>query len=703
MKQLLQHFSTGKLEVLETPLPNVPAGHVLIQTNTSLISAGTEKMLVDFAKSSLLEKARKQPERVKQVLNKVKTDGLATTYNAVKNKLDTPIPLGYCNVGTVIEVGEGITEFKAGDRVASNGSHAEVVWVPKNLCAHIPDEVSDEDATFTVIGAIGLQGIRLLDPTLGETVVVLGLGLIGQLSVQILKANGCNVIGIDTNPEKVNELKAAGITALHLTNTEAMISELNKLYPEGVDSVLITASTASSDPLHLSAQVCRHRGKVVLVGVIGNEWSRNDFYKKEIQFQVSCSYGPGRYDINYEQNGLDYPIGHVRWTEQRNFSAILTLLKEDKLSVSSLVTHKFNFSEVETAYNTLTSDPKTIGILLNYTDAKPELKKTLSLEQAPTPTSNLKISIIGAGNFTKCTLLPELKKVQKEFPFTFHTLMSNQGSSSTYLGKKYKFNYSSTNLNDILESDTDLVIITTQHNSHAEIALQCIRANKHVFVEKPLCLNESELNDIKAALKEHPNVQLIIGFNRRFSPHTIALQKGLSETQPMSIVLETNAGHIPNDHWTQSLKDGGGRIIGEAIHFIDLARHLTKSAIKSINTVAMAGNSPCPDTVSISLKFENGSIATIHYLANGHKQYPKETVTLYQAQNIAKIDNYKSLKTHGFKNTPASKKKQDKGHYNLLKHTLTCISNGSVAMPFSEIEDVHKATFTAHQQALNCQ
>ena len=701
MKQLLQHFSTGKLDILETPLPKVLTGHVLIQTSASLISAGTEKMLVDFAKSSLIEKARKQPDRVKQVLNKVKTDGLVTTYNAIKNKLDTPIPLGYCNVGIVKEVGTNVTEFKIGDRVASNGSHAEYVCVPKNLCALIPDSVSDEEATFTVIGAIGLQGIRLLDPTLGETVLVIGLGLIGQLSVQILQANGCNVIGIDTNINKVNELQEQGITAYHLTDTEEMILSLQEQYPNGIDSVLITASTSSSEPLHLAAQACRQRGKVVLVGVIGKEWARSDFYTKEIQFQVSCSYGPGRYDINYEQKGLDFPIGFVRWTEQRNFSTILNLLKEQKLSIQSLITHKYDFSDVSSAYSTLTSDPSTIGILLSYTNPQPITEKTLQLLQTPKKKESLSISIIGSGNFTKCTLLPELKKLQKSQAISFHTLLSSQGSSSTHLGKKYGFHYSSTDIEALLTSDTDLIIITTQHNTHAAIALKCINAGKHVFVEKPLCLTSSELTDIKAALEKQPQVQLIVGFNRRFSPHIQALKKGINPAQPQSLIFETNSGHIPNDHWTQNIEVGGGRIIGEAIHFMDLAQYLTASVITDVQTLAMNSSSTCPDTITISLRFENGSIATVHYFSNGNKQYPKEKVTVYQAQNIATIDNYKTLKKSGFKAVPTTKKKQDKGHSSLLRHTISSLLKGQVAMPFSEIEAIHLAAFNAHQQALS--
>jgi len=585
MKQILQNLRTGQTELTQVTVPRSKTGHLFIQTTTSLISAGTERMLIDFGKAGWIDKARQQPEKVQQALDKIRTDGLMPTLDAVRSKLDQPLPLGYCNVGKIAEGSQN------GKRMISNGPHAEYVCVPENLCAEIPDSVSDEEAAFAVVGAIGLQGVRLARPTLGENFVVTGLGLIGLLTVQILLANGCRVLGIDFDSAKCDLARQFGADAVDLSKGEnpidsAMIFSNNR----GVDGVLITAATKSNEPIHQAAQMCRKRGRIVLVGVTGLELNRSDFYEKELSFQVSCSYGPGRYDPEYEEKGYDYPIGFVRWTEQRNFEAILSLMASGKLNAKPLITHRFPYDKAEDAYLLISENREPyLGILLDYNESENIADRTVRLKDAESQNIKLKseppvAGIIGAGNFTGQVILPALQKTG----IRLKTIASGGGVSGTHLGKKFGFEESTTDTERIFaDNEINTVFITTRHNSHAQFVLKALEAGKHVFVEKPLCLTLQELEEIAAHFPSSPHpspLSLMVGFNRRFAPHIVRMKEMLeSVREPKSFVMTVNAGKIPLDHWTQDPEVGGGRIVGEACHFIDLLRFLSGTGIINSN------------------------------------------------------------------------------------------------------------------------
>lgn len=695
MKQLLQNFNTGLIELEETPLPRVKKGHLRIRSTISLISVGTEKMLVDFGKSNLLQKAKSQPEKVKQVLDKIKTDGLLTTYKAVKNKLDSPIPMGYSNVGIVDAVGEDVTDFKVGDRVVSNGCHAEYVIVPKNLCAKIPDAVSDEEASFTIVSSITLQGIRLLQPEIGQTIVVSGLGLLGLLGVKLLKANGCNVIGLDPNAEKRKIAESYGIKTLDPSD-QHVIENIHQLTQHnGADAVLITASTPSSAPLSQAAQACRKRGKVVLVGVLGNEWNRSDFYEKEISFQVSCSYGPGRYDSNYEINGIDYPIGYVQWTENRNFQSILTLLSQKQISVDDMLTSSYDFESAQDAYETILKDPNQIGVLLNY-NASPKKEDTISLNNSDTYTpSTPVIGLIGAGIFTQATLSPILKAFSKNKKVRLHTIASSSGLSSTKLGKKMGFENSTTNTESLFKNpDINTVIITTQSNTHARFVLESLKNKKHVFVEKPLCITHEELEAIKEEKAKHPELILMVGFNRRYSSHIQKIKPLLSNESPITMNFLVNAGELPENHWNHDINNGGLRIVQEGIHFIDLSNFLAGDLPESFTIEATDKLSINDDKFTLTLKYPSGSLATIHYWANGSKQFPKERITIFNQGTVIEVDNFR--KTKGYSTRSFSKhttSSQEKGHTQQLESFLNTIAGKENSV--IPIEDIFSATQTS--------
>ncbi|HSB96431.1 MAG TPA: zinc-binding dehydrogenase, partial [Spongiibacteraceae bacterium] len=499
MKQILQNLQTGETLVAEVPVPLVGRGALLIKTTRTLVSAGTERMLVDFGKGNFLQKARQQPDKVKQVLEKISTDGLQVTLEAVRNKLDTPLPLGYCNVGRLLETGAGVSGFVAGDRVISNGKHAEYVCVPKNLCAKIPDNVDDESAAFTVIGAIALQGIRLIAPTLGETVVVTGLGLIGLVAVQLLRAHGCRVIGIDFDASKIALARQFGAETVNLALGEDPVAAAMRYSKErGVDAVLITASTKSNEPIHQATAMCRKRGRIVLVGVVGMEMSRADFYEKELSFQVSCSYGPGRYDPEYEEKGQDYPVGFVRWTQQRNFEAILDMLADGRLDFKTLISHRFSIDSAPEAYN-LISDGNPLGVLLEYPerDAQASLERVIAItnhKPAAVAAGTAALGFIGAGNYASNILIPAFAKTGAQLL----SVSSASGVSSVHVAKKFGIRQASTDTQALLADPAiKAVAITTRHDSHAYWVGQALAANKHVFVEKPLALNSSQLDEIE--------------------------------------------------------------------------------------------------------------------------------------------------------------------------------------------------------------
>ena len=699
MKQIIQSFKTGETILEEIPAPTIRKGSVLIETTYSLVSLGTEKMLVEFGKSNLISKARQQPDKVKQVLDKIKTEGLLPTLEAVFNKLEQPLPLGYCNVGKVIAVGDGVSEFKIGDRVASNGQHAEIVCIPKNLVANIPDDVSDEEACFTVIGSIGLQGIRLLKPTLGETIVVIGLGLIGLITAQLLKANGCNVIGVDIDANKLDLCKRWGIIPFNPKDGDIVKFVEQHTKGIGADGVIITASNKSNDIISQAAKMSRKRGRIILVGVIGLNISRSEFYEKELTFQVSCSYGPGRYDEEYEQRGVDYPISLVRWTEKRNFEAILNSISSKKLRVNDLITEKVKLANFLEIYNSLGKN-NSIASILDYTYNQKEgtkLSNTILLENRSYNNSRGVIGIIGAGNFTKMTMLPALKESGAQNKY----IASAGGVNSTALAKKYHFSHSTTNYQEILnDQDVDLVLITTRHNQHASQIVDALNHGKHVFVEKPLALNLEELNAIKYAYyNSNAKPTLTVGFNRRFSPHSIAVKKALGHSGPLNIVATMNAGHIPSNVWIHDLLIGGGRIIGEACHYIDLASYLTDSRVVSVCMNSLGKHTDeKTDNASILLKYEDGSNVVINYFSNGSKSYAKERIEVYNQERTIIIDNFRKTEAFGFKNFKGLKTSINKGHKSQFQELINRVKNsGSQLIEFDSLVNTTKASFAAIQ------
>ncbi|MBU2604947.1 MAG: bi-domain-containing oxidoreductase [Alphaproteobacteria bacterium] len=713
MRQILQNLSSGITELAQIPKPDVMPGKVLIATRRTLISAGTERMLVEFGRGSLISKAKQQPDRVKQVLEKMRTDGVLATLDAVRGKLDQPLPLGYCNVGVVSEVGSGITEFKPGDRVASNGPHADFVSVGPRLCARIPDGVSDEDASFTVLGAIALQGIRLANPTLGECVAVTGLGLIGLIAVQLLRAQGCRVLGIDPDPTRVALAQKLGAETVCLSQGEDPLAAAEAFSRgRGIDAVLITASTQSNEPVHQAALMSRKRGRIVLVGVAGLELSRADFYEKELTFQVSCSYGPGRYDAEYEEQGKDYPVGFVRWTQQRNFEAVLDMLDSGALDVAPLVSHRFSIDDASKAYDLLVEESAYMGIVLEYPDQPDDSSRVVSLRaneaspQAAPARSNGDpvVSFIGAGNYAGRVLIPAFKAAGARFG----TIISSGGRTSAHFGRKYDFARAATQPADALDAQTDAVVVATRHDSHSGLVVDALSAGKHVFVEKPLALTKAELSEIEtahaaaAARGERPI--LAVGFNRRFSPLTEKMRSLLATHKgPKALVATMNAGQIPASHWTQSMETGGGRIIGEACHFVDLLRSLVGCPIVgvSVNAIPRTDDVP-PDTVSFTLRFEDGSIGTIHYFANGHNAFAKERIEAFAGGRILVLDNFRKLTGYGWKGFSTMRLwRQDKGQTATAKAFLESIRTGQPAVPFAELMEISRVTIEVAEAALS--
>jgi predicted dehydrogenase/threonine dehydrogenase-like Zn-dependent dehydrogenase len=692
MKQIIQSFKTGATILEEVPAPQVKRGQVLIQTTKSLVSLGTERMLVEFGKSNLISKARQQPDKVKMVLDKIKTDGLIPTLETVFNKLGEPLPLGYCNVGVVLEVGDGVSEFKAGDRVASNGGHAQFVCVPQNLVAAIPDNVTDEQAAFTVIGSIGLQGIRLLEPTLGETIVVTGLGLIGLMTAQLLQANGCNVIGIDVDQAKLDLAKKWGITTINPAQGADPVKTVMQLtHNIGADGVIITASAKSNDIISQAAQMSRQRGRIILVGVIGLDLSRAEFYQKELTFQVSCSYGPGRYDENYENRGQDYPLAFVRWTEKRNFETILNSISKGFIAVDPMITEVVELADFQKIYGEIGTS-KAIASLLNYSNAT--YSNTVAIASKGSHKGSNGIAIVGAGNFTKMTMLPAMKGLNANLQY----IISSGGLTGTTLAKKFSIANSTTDYDAVLNDDkVNMVIITTRHNLHAPMVIKALEAGKNVFVEKPLALNKEELNQIIAVYK-NANASLTVGFNRRFAPHAVKMKQaiGAGDT-PINVIATMNAGAIPPEVWVHDLQVGGGRIVGEACHFIDLIAFYTGSNVTAVCMNAMGLNpEQHTDNATLLLKFANGSTGVINYFANGSKAYSKERVEIYSQERTLVLDNWRSLKAYGFKGLSGLKTKMDKGHkaqfQQLVQHVNT---GGSPLIAMDSLVNTTRASFAA--------
>lgn len=717
MKQILQNLSSGETLLADVPAPKVRPGHLLIETEASLVSLGTEKMLIDFGKANLLEKARQQPEKVKQVLQKIKTDGLLPTIEVVRSKLDAPLPLGYCNVGRIIEVGAGVDGFQVGDRVLSNSNHAEIVCAPKNLCAKVPEGVAPEAAVFGVVGAIGLQGIRLLQPTLGETFVVTGLGLIGQLAVQILLASGCRVIGIDFDADKCRLAKEMGAETIDLSIGQDPVKAADALTKgNGVDGVLITASTKSDEPIHQAATMCRKRGRIVLVGVVGMKMNRSDFYEKELSFQVSCAYGPGRYDPVYEDKGHDYPQAYVRWTEQRNFEAVLQLMADKKINTDALTTHRFTFDKALDAYGKV-SGGAAMGIVLSYPrgDGRSEigdvgsekLRRVVLVNTASGQAAKAIVGVVGAGSFTSLVIVPALKKTYARLK----SISSGTGVSASHLAKKFGFEQALTD-NDAIFNDPEIntVFITTRHASHGALVLRALQAGKHVFVEKPLAIHRKEVEKIIEFFgrgetgdgKSSLNLPLLmVGFNRRFAP-LLKRMKDLTKnrTEPMAMIFNVNAGIVPRDHWSQLRDEGGGRILGEGCHFVDTLRYLAGAPTTKVSAnFARQKGLVIDDIVSIHLEFADGSMGTVHYFGNGNKDLERESLDLYCGGGILRMNNFRSLVGYrwpGFKKQKL--RRQDKGHTTEVCEFINAVETGSASpTALEDIFDVTQACFDADE------
>lgn len=697
MLQIIQNLSDGVTLTAEVPAPLVASGQLLIRSAASLISSGTERMLIDFGKAGWIGKARQQPDKVRMVLEKISTDGLAATLETVRAKLDQPIPLGYSNAGSVLEVGAGVTEFGSDDRVVSNGPHAEIASVAKNLCARIPDLVSDDSAAFTVVAAIGLEGIRLVSPTLGESVAVVGLGLIGLLTVQMLRSQGCRVLGIDFDERRLALAEAFGAETVNLTaGADPVVVAERFSRSRGVDAVIITAATKSNEPVHQAALMCRKRGRIVLVGVAGLELSRDDFYKKELTFQVSCSYGPGRYDPAYE-GGHDYPQPYVRWTAQRNFEAVLDMMADGRLKVEPLITHRFPFKRALDAYALLDRDEFYLGILLEYSREKsvaelrsprvPLPKRTEDTDNA----SECRVGFIGAGGYASKVLMPAFQSAGAPLV----VVASNGGLSAVRAGKKFEFSEATTDVAALLAHERiDIAVIATRHDSHASLVCRALRAGKHVFVEKPLALRAEEIDEIETVYRSLPEPRLVmVGFNRRFAPQITRVRQLLTGLKgPKMFVYTVNAGAIPLDHWTRDPRIGGGRVLGEVCHFLDLIRHLVDFPAKQIQLTRLS-----VDSISIGVKYEDGSIGTIHYFSEGHNSFPKERLEIFGGGRILVLDNYRKLRGYGWPQFRSMNLwNQNKGAREMALAFVSAVRSGRPApIPFEELIETARLTVRA--------
>ena len=657
-------------------------------------------MLIEFGKAGLIGKAKRQPDKVKQVLRKLKTDGVAATLETVFNKLGQPVPLGYCNVGRIVELGAGQLGFSAGQRVVSNGKHAGWVSVPANLCAVIPDSVSDEEAAFTVLAAIALQGIRLTAPTLGENVAVFGLGLIGLLAAQLLRAQGCNVIGFDFDEDKMALARQFGVKTFSLANgADPSTAALEFSRGRGIDAAIIAASTASNAPVQQAAKMCRKRGRIVLVGVVGLELSRADFYEKELSFQVSCSYGPGRYDPNYEEKGQDYPIGFVRWTEQRNFEAVLDMLADGRVDVKPLISHRFPIRDATEAYALVGGGGPSLGIILSYpkaVEASEASQSSQTILLKPTMSrSAVVVGMIGAGNYGAAVLIPAFKAAGARLK----SVASSGGVSGLNAAKKFEFEQTTTDVEALLaDPEITTIVIATRHNSHARLVCEATRMGKHVFVEKPLAVTLEELDTIMEARVDTRSL-LHVGFNRRFAPQ-IAKMKTLSDASSgaKAYVMTVNAGSIPADHWAHDKEVGGGRLIGEACHFIDLLRFLASSKIADYALSRMSGSTE--DTFTIQLRFVDGSIGTVHYFANGSRSFPKERLEIFGGGGILQLDNFRKLRGFGWPGFASLNLwKQDKGQKQCVQTFVDAINAGSEApIPEAELIEVARVAINLASQ-----
>jgi predicted dehydrogenase/threonine dehydrogenase-like Zn-dependent dehydrogenase len=685
MLQLTQNLKTGKMELSEVPTPSLDANSVIVRNHNSLISAGTEGSMVSVARKGYIGKAKEKPEQVKQVLETVKREGIVNTYKKVMTKLDALNPLGYSTAGVVTEVGENIKGIRVGDRVACAGAgmanHAEVISVTENLIAKIPDNVSFKEAAYTTVCAIAMQGVRQADLSLGENCLVIGMGLIGQITAQLLEASGVRVIGTDLSDKILEEAKKV-CNGLLINSSDAQLEQavLNATDGYGADAVIITAGTSSLGPIETAGKLSRTKGTVVIVGAVPTGFSRENFYKKELELKMSCSYGPGRYNANYEEKGLDYPIAYVRWTENRNMRSVLHLMSQGKLNVKDLTTHEFDFTKAIDAYQMIVDKSDFfLGILLQY-DTEKDHKPIFEKERMIGKTDQLGISYIGAGSFAQSLLLPNMGNLP------LRTIATKSGHTAKNIANKFNFSSSTCNADDVIDDEnTNVVFITTRHALHAEFVLKAIKNGKHVFVEKPLCLTREELEEIKTEYQKQ-NIHLMVGFNRRFAPLIAEQKKLIDSERPKAINYRINAGYIPADHWTQDRSVGGGRILGEVCHFIDLAMFIAGSLPESLSANTMEDPQGLMDTLNVNIRFKNGSIANVSYFANGSKAMSKEYLEVFSNGISVVINDFKSMDIYGNKKSNKKLLNQDKGHKLEIKTFLDSVkSGGATPISFEEI------------------
>jgi predicted dehydrogenase len=705
MKQLLQNMRDGKTMIVDVPTPQVKPGTALVKVHASLVSAGTERMLVEFAEKSLLGKVKSRPDLAKQVIDKARREGLIPTVTSAFNRLDLPMPLGYSSAGVIVAVGSGLKGFKVGDRVACAGGghavHAEYNLVPKNLLVKIPAEVDFESAAFTTLGAIGLNGFRLAQLQVGENVAIIGLGLLGLLVVEICKAAGLSVFGVDLDPKRIELAKRMGIKAV--SRKDAEIAGLAFTQNKGFDAVLICADTPSNDTVTLAGAIARDRAHVISLGVVGIDLPRKSYYEKELFFQVSRSSGPGRYDLDYEEKGLDYPYGYIRWSEQRNMQAFLQLIADKRVNINPLITHRFEIKDAADAYTLITGKKKEnyLGVLLNYPDSDSE-KITTKVQTFPVRTNKpssqmVGIGVLGAGNYASATFLP----IVANSPVTCVGIASGSGSTAAVAAKKYHFDYASSNVKDIISDPAiQAVAILTRHNQHASQTMDALKAGKNVYCEKPLVINKNELDSIEKILQKQNTPILTVGFNRRFAPLSAKLKSFFKDrTEPMVIHYRVNAGYIPLNHWLQDPLQGG-RLIGEGCHFIDYLSFLTGEIPSSVSAKSLPDHGKYnQDNFVLTFSFSDGSIGMVEYLSNGDKSLPKEWIEVFCEGKVARLNDFRSIEFYKNGNHSIQKDRfhQNKGHKNSWAAFLEAVKGQSdVPIPYAEIIGVHRAVFAAY-------
>lgn len=700
MKQLTQQLKSGEMEILEVPFPALNKGYVLVRNHYSVISAGTEGKTVTDARKGYIAKAKSRKKEVKQVIEMVKKNGLMPTYKLVMNKLEAPSALGYSTAGEVIAVGEGVSKFKVGDYVACGGvsaSHADVVSVPSNLVVKLPKGVALDEAAFTTLASIAIQGIRQANCQMGENCLIIGMGIIGQITYKVLEASGVRPIGIDVSEAQLKLCKEAGIENVYNRSQEgltSLVEEFSRGY--GVDSIIITAATSSLDPVEFAGEVARKKAKVVIVGAVPTGFSRTNYYKKELELLMSSSYGPGRSDLNYEEKGIDYPIGYVRFTENRNMESYIDLLASGRLTIKPLISHRFSLESAPEAYDMILerSTPFS-GILIEY-DHEAQIRDKVSIvEPTDIKPSDANVGFIGAGNFAQGSLLPNLKE-----HCNFIGVTTGRGNSARYVADKYQFNFCSSSADELLEDDRiNTAVITTRHNLHAEFVIKSLAKRKHVFVEKPLAMNESELEAIREKYTEMGGgQQLMVGYNRRFAPAIQELKRHFAKDLKKSILIRVNSGVLPVDSWVNDPEVGGGRIIGEACHFVDLAMFLADSHIVAVSAEAMEDPHGLNNTVCMNLRMANGSVASVNYFSNGNKDVSKEYIEVFSGGTIAQLDDFRTLKVSGKKNVSQKYGDQDKGHAACIQLFMKNIKDGEpCAIPVEELYNSTLATLKVNQ------